>query len=115
MFVCCCVSLCVISRVYTRCGPAYRRILLTRSLNNNNNTAPLTLDQVLVGQWRSLFQLPQNSNASTMHLNTPRFQTSTPMSAQMAQDVKIITVPAETSKKHLRHALRRVYDRALGL
>ncbi|KAI2666801.1 hypothetical protein H4Q32_026501 [Labeo rohita] len=38
---------------------------------------------VLVGQWCSLFQLPQNSNASTMHLNTPRFQISMPTGAQM--------------------------------
>ncbi len=58
-------------------------MLLTRSLNNNKNTAALTLDQILVGQWRSLFQLPQKSNMPTMRLNTPRFQTSTPMSAQM--------------------------------
>ena len=73
---------CVTSRVYVRCAPAYRRIL-TRSLNNKTNIAPLTLDQVSVGQWRSLFQLPQNSNTPTMRLNTPRFQTSTPMGAQM--------------------------------
>ncbi len=46
---------CVISKVYACCGPAYRPILLTRSLNNKKKTVPLTLDQVLVGQWRSLF------------------------------------------------------------
>jgi len=45
---------------------------------------PLTLDQVFVGQWHSLFQLPQNSNPPSMRLNTPHFQTSTPMNwAQM--------------------------------
>ncbi len=32
----------------------------------------LNLDQVSVGQWYSLFQLPQNSNTPTMRLNTPR-------------------------------------------
>ncbi len=47
-----------------------RSELLTRSLNNNKNIAPLTLDQVWVGLWRSLFSVPQNSNAPTMHLNT---------------------------------------------
>uniref|UniRef100_A0A671PYL9 AIG1-type G domain-containing protein n=1 Tax=Sinocyclocheilus anshuiensis TaxID=1608454 RepID=A0A671PYL9_9TELE len=31
----------------------------------------------------SRFQLPQNSNAPTKQLNTPRFQTSTPMGEQM--------------------------------
>jgi len=35
---------------------------------NQKNTAPLTLDQVFVGQFRSLFQLPQNSNPATTHL-----------------------------------------------
>ncbi len=36
-----------------------------QSLNNNKNTAPLTLDQVLVGQWHGLFQFSQNSNTPT--------------------------------------------------
>jgi len=44
--------------------------LLTLSLNNKTNIAPLTLDQVSVGQW---------CNLPTMRLNTPCFQTSTPM------------------------------------
>ncbi len=43
----------------------------------------MTLDQVLVGQWCNRFQWRHNSNASTMHLNTPCFQTSTPMGEQM--------------------------------
>ncbi len=73
--------MCVISRVYARCV-GYPPIP-TRSLNNKKSTVSFTLDQVLVGQWRSLFQLPQNSNMPTMHLNTPRFQTSIPMGAQM--------------------------------
>jgi hypothetical protein len=41
-----------------------------RSLNNQKKIAPLTLD---------VFQLPQNSNAPKMRLNTPLFQTSRPM------------------------------------
>ncbi len=36
------------------------------------NTAPLTLDQVFVGQWR--FLLPQDSNAPTMHLTISHFK-----------------------------------------
>ncbi len=64
----CAAAVCIISRVYAPCGPVYRRILLTRSLNNKKNTAPLTLDQVLVGQWRSLFQFPQNNKVATMRL-----------------------------------------------
>jgi len=44
---------------------------------------PLTLEQVFVGQWRSRFQLPQNSNTPTVRLSTPRFQTSTHMGEQM--------------------------------
>jgi len=47
-----------------------------RCLNNKQNIAPLILDQVFVGQWHSLFQLPQNSNAPTMLMHMP-------MSAQM--------------------------------
>ncbi len=56
-----------------------------RSLNNKKDIAPLTLtlDQVWVGLWRSLFSVPQNSKAATMRLNTPHFQTSMPMSAQI--------------------------------
>jgi len=71
------VPACVTSRVYARCASAYRHILLTHPLNNKKDT----LDHVFVGQWR--FLLPQNSNTPTMHLNTPRFQTNTPMGAQM--------------------------------
>ncbi len=60
MFVC---PVCVIIRVYVRCGPAYRRILLMRSLINKKEYCTIDLDQVSVGQWRSLLYLPQNSNA----------------------------------------------------
>ncbi len=66
-----------------RFEPAYRRILLTRYINNKKHIAPLTLNQVLLGQWHGLFQLPQNSNAPTMRLNTLGFLTSTPMNTQM--------------------------------
>ena len=62
-----CVPVCLISEVYADCG----------------YIAPLTLDKVSVGQWRSLFLLPQNSNAPTMRQNTPCFQTSMPMGPQM--------------------------------
>jgi len=92
----------------------------------------LTLDQVFVGQWRSLFKLPQNRNAPTIHLNRHRFQNSTPMGAQIskkricylnkvAQDMKMITVSgwnweknkkqktlASLSKTHLRHTWRHI-------
>ncbi len=73
MIVHCCASLCVISKVNARCGSAQRRIfLLTRSLiNKKMYVAPLTLDQVWVGLWRSLFSVPQNSNGPA--LNTPLF------------------------------------------
>jgi len=80
MFVCGCV--CNKQSVHAPCALAYRWILLTRSLNNKTNIAALTLDPVSV-EWCSLFQLPQNSNAPTMRLNTPRCQTTTPMGAQM--------------------------------
>ncbi len=50
-----------------------------RSLNNKKNTAPFTLDQVSVGQWRSLFQMPQNSNAIlTPSKSSPPISTSEP-------------------------------------
>ncbi len=91
MCVLLCITVCVISKVYVHCGPTYRRILLTRSLNkkikNNKKPASLTLDQVLVGQWRGLFQLPQNSNIPTMCLNTRRFQTNMPKGEQMGANV----------------------------
>ncbi len=46
--------------------------LLTRSLiNKKMYIAPLTLDQVWVGLWCSLFSVPQNSNGPA--LNTPLF------------------------------------------
>ncbi len=68
------------------------------SLNNKNNnkinTAPLTLDQLFVGQWRSLFQLPQNSNVPTMpHLaleSTDEHKCISYLN-NVAQDMKMIT------------------------
>ncbi len=53
-------------------NPCYMYYSLNIKNNNKINTAPLTLDQVFIGQWHSLFQLPQNSNVPTMRLNTPR-------------------------------------------
>ncbi len=98
MFVCCCVSLCVISKVNAHCGYFPRRIfyyysilfvfyyvlfnLLTRTrtpaywtlfvIKKYIYIAPLTLNQVWVGLWHSLFSVPQN-NSPTMRLNTPLF------------------------------------------
>ncbi len=62
------IPMCITSRVYIRCVPTYRRILLTRPLNSKKKycTIDFSLVQVSVGQWRSLFQLPQNSNVPTM-------------------------------------------------
>ncbi len=111
MFVCCCASLCVlISWVYTRCGHAYRRILLTHCLNNKKYCA---ID----------FRPGFSWSMGTVYFSCLKIamRTSTPMSAQngrkcicylnnVAQDVKMISASGWTSKKHF--ALRRVYNRA---
>ncbi len=99
------------------CGPAYRRILLTHSLNNKKNTAPLTLDQVLVGQWRSLFQLPQNNYAPTMRLNTPAQMhlLFKQRDAGRENDNCIGLKLAKNTCIGPGATLRRVYDRALNL
>ncbi len=86
----------VISRVYARCGPAYRCILLMRSLNNKKNkknTTPFTLDQVLVGQWLSLFNLPENNTSfpdQHAHEHTNGCKCIFYLN-NVAQDVKMIT------------------------
>ncbi len=39
-----CVHVCVLIRVYMRCTPTYRHILLTCPLNKSKSTVPLTLE-----------------------------------------------------------------------
>ncbi len=79
------VSLCLTS-VYVYREPAH--VGTSYYLNNapfklQENTAPLTLDQVFVSQWHSGFLLLQDSNTSTMRLTTPHFKTNMHMGAQM--------------------------------
>ncbi len=62
---------------------AHLTIWIMHPLNSRKNTAPLTLDQVFVGEWHNHFLLPQYSNAATLRLTTPHFKTNTPMGAQM--------------------------------
>lgn len=46
------------------------------------NTAPLTLDNIFVGQKCNCFLLPQNSKAPTMLVTPTHFKTNTPMNTR---------------------------------
>ncbi len=94
------IPVCVISRAYARFAHN------TNSPLKKKNTAPLTLDQVLVGQWRNRFQLPQNTipehtSISDQHAHgwTNGCKCISYLN-NMALDVKMITASAWNSQKN---------------
>jgi len=71
---------------------------LTKFYNLSFHGLKLFRVRVFVGEWHSLLKLPQNSNAPTMHPNTPHFQTSTPVSEQMGANVCLLNNVAQDVK-----------------
>ncbi len=60
--------MCVISRMYARCGPAYSHVTNRHSLNNKKNTA-IDLRQGFSWSMAQSISVPQNINAPTIRMS----------------------------------------------